>query len=160
MGTLITAATIMALYLNLAGNMNSRYFYNADIENGKVTTMYVYDRQGESLSGKMEYRYAYDGQGRVTVRVVYAVSAGNGMMEPVSHYDYRYTADGYSLTHSRWDRLRGCFAPADSRTDYRAEGTGLVSVSAYGLRGCGSDATPADRFMAIVPADGGMAAEF
>ena len=66
MGTIITAATIMAMYLNSTGNVNSQYYYNADIENGQVKTMYVYDKQGESLSGKLEYRYTYDNQGRVT----------------------------------------------------------------------------------------------
>ena len=68
MGTIITTATIMAFYLNSASNIESPYYYNADIDNGQVKTMYVFDRQGESLIGKAEYRYEYDAEGRVTVK--------------------------------------------------------------------------------------------
>ena len=54
MSTIITTATIMAMYLNAAGSANSQYAYNADIENGQVSTMYVMNKSGKSLSGKTE----------------------------------------------------------------------------------------------------------
>lgn len=41
MSTIITTATVMAMYLNAAGSINSQYTYNADIENNQVKTMYV-----------------------------------------------------------------------------------------------------------------------
>lgn len=56
MGTIITAATILATYISSTANINSQYCYNADIENGQVKTMYVYDKDGQALSGKLEYR--------------------------------------------------------------------------------------------------------
>ena len=43
MGTIITAATIMAMYINSSSNLNSQYCYNAEMENGRIKTMYVYD---------------------------------------------------------------------------------------------------------------------
>ena len=57
MSTIITAATIMALYLNTTGDANSKYYYNADIENGTVKTMQVLANGGDCLEGKVEYRF-------------------------------------------------------------------------------------------------------
>lgn len=39
MGTIITAATIMAFYLNSAGNVESPYYYNADTGTGLASTV-------------------------------------------------------------------------------------------------------------------------
>ena len=109
MGTFITAATIMAIYLNSAGNLDSRYCYNADVENGRVMTMYVYDKQGLALSGKMEHRYEYDAQGRVTAKETYRRDAVTGRMKPHSRLDYTYTADGYTVERSLWNSGTGAF---------------------------------------------------
>lgn len=160
MGTIITAATIMAMYLNSAGNLNSRYCYNADVENGRVTTVYVYDRQGESLSGKLEYRYEYDAEGRVTSKVVMRRDAATGRLVPASRYDFAYTALGYTMEHSSWNGSRNAFNPADSRTCYAVQGDGLVSVTSYELSADGSEATLVDDVLALVPSGEGMMAGF
>ncbi len=160
MGTIITAATIMAMYLNSTGNMNSQYCYNADIENGQVTTMYVYERQGESLSGKFEYRYEYDAEGRVASKTVMKRDAATGRLVPDCRYDFAYTAGGYTMEHSRWNERRRAFDPADSRTCYAAQGDGLVSVTSYELSADGSVATLVDDVLALVPAGEGMMAGF
>ena len=39
MEIIITAATIMAMYLNTTANSRSSFAYNADIENNQVKTM-------------------------------------------------------------------------------------------------------------------------
>ena len=70
MSTIITTATIMAMYLNAAGSANSQYAYNADIENGQVSTMYVMNKSGKSLSGKLKYSYTYDAAGRLTAKTL------------------------------------------------------------------------------------------
>ena len=57
MQTIITAAAIFSMYLNAAENSNSEYYYNADMENGKVTNMYVFTEEGQNLSGKVAYHY-------------------------------------------------------------------------------------------------------
>lgn len=160
MGTIITAATIMAIYLNSTGNVNSQYCYNADMDNGRITTMYVYDRHEGGLSGRLEYRYAYDTEGRVTSKTVMRRGRAGGSMVPECRYDYAYSADGYSLTYSRWDVGRQAFAPAESLTCYRAEADGVVSVSTYELCGEGSEPTLVDNMLALVPADGGMMAGY
>lgn len=153
MGTIITTATIMAFYLNSASNIESPYYYNADIDNGQVKTMYVYDRQGESLIGKAEYRYEYDAEGRVTVKEVYSRNAATGLMMPRSRYEYTYTADGYSLTHRSWNARRQAFGKADSRADYRMAAEGVMAVTNYEMQNGSSVMTPVSDFLAIMPVD-------
>lgn len=49
MDAIITAATVMAMYLNSLGTENSRYLYNAEMQNGKVASINVYDNS-ENIS--------------------------------------------------------------------------------------------------------------
>lgn len=158
MGTFITAATIMAIYLNSAGNLDSRYCYNADVENGRVMTMYVYDKQGLALSGKMEHRYEYDAQGRVTAKETFRRDAVTGRMKPHSRLDYTYTADGYTVERSLWNSGTGAFDRADSRTEYRTAANGVMSVTVYDLAADGSVSDVVDNMLALVPADKGLMA--
>ncbi len=160
MGTIITAATIMAMYLNSTGNINSQYCYNADVENGQVKTMYVYDKVGESLSGKLEYRYEYDNQGRVTVKETYRRNARTGRMTPESRLTYTYTADGYTLERSLWNGTTKAFDRTDSRTEYRKEASGVMSVTAYDIADDGSTTAVTDNILVIMTKDEGLMAGF
>ena len=60
MGTIITAATIMAMYLNSTVILKWQYCYNSDVEKGKVLSIYLYDTLVYSLCVKLDYRYEYD----------------------------------------------------------------------------------------------------
>lgn len=159
MGTIITAATIMAMYLNSTGNLNSQYCYNADVENGQVKTMYVYDKVGNSLSGKLEYRYEYDAEGRVTAKVTLRRNASTGRMTPESRLTYTYSADGYTLERSLWNASSMAFDRADSRTEYRMETTGVMSVTAYELAEDGTPAAVTDNMLVMTPQGAGLMAE-
>lgn len=158
MGTIITAATIMAMYLNSTGNVNSPYYYNADIENGQVKTMYVYDKQGESLSGKLEYRYTYDDRGRVTSKEISRRDARTGRMTPESMYTYTYEADGYTMERNLWNASTGAFDRADGRTEYRHETAGVISVTNYEVAEDGSVTSVIDNMLVMLPAEGGLMA--
>ena len=159
MGTIITAATIMAIYLNSTGNINSQYCYNADVENGRVKTMYVYDKVGNGLSGKLEYRYEYDNLGRVTSKDTYRRNALTGRMAPESRLTYTYSADGYAMEHSLWNGKTGAFDRATSRTEYRHETTGVMSVTVYDLAEDGTAAAITDNMLVMMPQDAGLMAE-
>ena len=93
MSTIITTATIMAMYLNAAGSANSQYAYNADIENGQVSTMYVMNKSGKSLSGKLKYSYTYDAAGRLTAKTANRYNSLTGKYVPAFRLDFSYTAD-------------------------------------------------------------------
>ena len=65
MDAIITAATVMAMYFNSLGSENSRYLYNADIQDGKVASINVYDNSEKYLSQKLQYRFLYDSDNRL-----------------------------------------------------------------------------------------------
>ena len=65
MDAIITAATVMAMYLNSLGTENSRYLYNAEMQNGKVASINVYDNSEKYLSQKLQYRFLYDSDNRL-----------------------------------------------------------------------------------------------
>lgn len=160
MGTIITAATIMAMYLNSTGNINSQYCYNADVENGQVKTMYVYDKVGKSLSGKLEYRYEYDSYGRITAKETYRRNARTGLMTPESRLTYTYNADGYTLERSLWNSAAKAFDRADSRTEYRRETSGVMSVTEYAIAGDGSATAVTGNILVIMTKNDGLMADF
>ena len=131
MSTIITAATIMALYLNTTGDANSKYYYNADIENGTVKTMQVLANGGDCLEGKVEYRFTYDASGKLATKEVCRYNMLTGKYEPKQRYDYQYTSDGFNVERHLWNADRACFDRADSRTEYRR--------AAHAAHGAGRD---------------------
>ncbi|MDO4160804.1 MAG: DUF3836 domain-containing protein [Prevotellaceae bacterium] len=128
METIITAATIMAMYLNSASNVNSPYCYNADIENGQVKTMYVYNVDGNSLSARLEYQYIYDDFGRLTSKTALKTDSFTGKKSPSYRLEYCYMADGYSVEHCKWNEKTESFDQANSRTEYRHVMDNVISV--------------------------------
>lgn len=158
MGTIITAATILATYISSTANINSQYCYNADIENGQVKTMYVYDKDGQALSGKLEYRYTYDRLGRLTAKETLRRDARTGRMTPESMLTYTYSADGYTLERSLWNASAGTYDSADSRTEYRYEAAGVISVTSYELAADGSISSVKDNMLVMLPVSGELMA--
>ncbi len=131
MGTIITAATIITMYLNSLSNPNSQNYYNADIENGILKTMYIYTESGNALTPMVEYRFSYDDLNRVKSKEAFRYNALTRKAEPAYRLDFSYNADGYSVEHSRWNAGKKAYSRADSRTDYRRENGMLVSVHNY-----------------------------
>ena len=71
MESIITIATVLTMYFNAANDVNSQYMYNSDLEDGIIHKIEVYEQKAEGqMCAKMEYRYSYDEQGRLTSREV------------------------------------------------------------------------------------------
>ena len=67
METIITAATVLAMYFNAINSNDVNYMYNGDIEDGKVNKIEVYERNdNQQMEQKVEYCYEYDEEGRLT----------------------------------------------------------------------------------------------
>ena len=71
METIITAATVLSMFMNLSNDVNSPYYYNADVENNQVKTLHVYNDNDGLLSARLSYRYTYDDEGRLVSKVAY-----------------------------------------------------------------------------------------
>lgn len=62
MDAIITAATVLASYLNVATSNTNGYIYNAVYEDNQVAKVEVFNQDGKSLSRKLQYHYSYDAQ--------------------------------------------------------------------------------------------------
>lgn len=153
METIITAATIMAMYLNSANDMSSPYYYNADVEDGRVKTMYVLESNGESLNNKLEYRFCYDDEGRLTSKEALRFNAATGKHESEYRIDYTYTADGYTMERCRWNSRKQAYDSADMRTEYRKEFDNVLSVSTFKWNEKRNDMLLVDNMLIMTPYD-------
>ena len=71
MQTIITILTVLNMYINVLNDCTSKFIYNADIENGKVNTMYVYEREGNYITPKLYHQFSYDEHGRLTEKTTF-----------------------------------------------------------------------------------------
>jgi hypothetical protein len=129
MQTIITAATILSMYLSAAENSNSSYYYNADMENGKVTTMYVYEADNQMLTSKLAYNYTYDEQERLVKKEVMRWNSVSGKWENDYSLNLIYTEDGYELSRSVWDKRTQAYLPTTEKAVYQYVTDQVVAVN-------------------------------
>ena len=113
METIITAATILAMYFNSATIDGSKYCYNADLSNGQVTTLYVYAQKGEQLRNHLEYRYEYDKADRLVQKETLRWDAESQQWRRKSCLCFSYNETGYTVEHCLWDSKLQAYAEAD-----------------------------------------------
>ena len=144
METIITAATILAMYFNSATIDGSKYCYNADLSNGQVTTLYVYAQKGEQLRNHLEYRYEYDEADRLVQKETLRWDAESQQWRResclcFSYNETGYTVEqGYTVEHCLWDSKLQAYAEADEIAVYKYEFEHLLSVN-YLKRNAESD---------------------
>lgn len=129
METIITAATIFAMYANVAVMDGSKYCYNADLENGQVTTLYVYDKVGELLRQRLEYKYEYDEEGRLVTRETLRWDIESQEWRRENCLCFSYNEAGYSVEHCQWNKALQAYNEADEMAVYHYEFDGLLSVN-------------------------------
>ena len=103
MEAIITAATVLALYLNVATSNTNGYIYNAVYEDNQVAKIEVFSQDGKSLSRKLQYHYSYDAQGRLASKEPLRWNALAAECQPSQLFVYEYTGNGYTLS------LSNCF---------------------------------------------------
>lgn len=130
METIITATTVLSMFMNLSNDVNSQYYYNADVENNQVKALYVYDENAGRLSERLSYRYTYDEEGRLVSKVAYRHDGRNGE-KPSYRLDYTYGEEGYSVERSEWNANKSCFDKAHAKTEYVSAMENLVAVTNY-----------------------------
>lgn len=131
MDAIITAATVMAMYLNSLGSESSRYLYNAEMQNGKVASINVYDNSEKYLSQKLQYRFLYDSDSRLVSKEALRWNAEVQQWQPSYRLNYMYEADGYTLELQRWDAANSAYAMAEEKTEYRMVLGNVTAVNTY-----------------------------
>lgn len=128
METIITIFTVLSMYMSASQNMNSNYWYNAEMEDGIVKTIYVFENNNEQLTRKLAYHYEYDTQGRLTEKTVCRWDEWTKEYQPEYKLEMTYQSDGYELARSVWSKKNNDWKPSTERQSYHFEGNHLSSV--------------------------------
>ena len=104
MESIITIATVLTMYFNAANDVNAPFVYNSDLEDGIIHKIEVYEKKSDGmLSAKLEYRYSYDEQGRLTSREVMRWDDSRKQWVNDFRHIYKYYRNGYNIETSKWD---------------------------------------------------------
>lgn len=131
MELIITAATIFTMYMNAAGTQNNHFCYNADIQDGKVTSMNIMDRDGETISEKLQYRFTYDEADRVASKEALKWDAATRQWEPYYLLDYDYANNACTIERREWNGRKGDYTLITERTTYQKIFDNVLAVTHY-----------------------------
>ncbi|MBR6979575.1 MAG: DUF3836 domain-containing protein [Prevotella sp.] len=129
MNVIITVFTIMSMYLNLSQSTDNMYYYNADTENGAVTTLYVYEKNAGFLTPKLCYHFDYDNHGRLTERISCKWNAEAKSYLPKSCLRFNYAENNYELSHCTWNNKTCTWNSTDEKMLYSLDSNHLDSVT-------------------------------
>ena len=129
METIITVFTVLSMYFNAVSSNSSDYYYNADIENGAVKTLYVYAQQGDMLQNKLTCQFSYDANGRLVEKTVSRWDTWKNRFVPDYRLQFCYTDNGYELSHSDWNDKTQEWKNVDEKAVYTFSMDNLVSVN-------------------------------
>ena len=132
MESIITAATVLTMYFNAINSTDVNYLYNADMEDGVVNKIEVYQQQDDQqMAQKMEYRYEYDAEGRLTSKELMSWDEATKSWTQNMRLTYKYYKNGYNVEVSKWDGEKQAYDLPSEVTLYRAVAPNLTSVKTY-----------------------------
>ena len=150
MESIITIATVLTMYFNAANDVNAPFMYNSDLEDGVIHKIEVYEKNPNGMiSAKMEYRYSYDEQGRLTTREVMRWDANKQQWVNDFRHTYKYYKNGYNMETCKWDaRLKGYDLPVQV-TLYREVAPYVTSVTTYKMNAAKDNMYLTDRLLCM-----------
>ena len=131
MDAIITTATVLASYLNVATSNTNGYIYNAVYEDNQVAKVEVFNQDGKSLSRKLQYHYSYDAQGRLASKETLRWNALAAEWQPSQLFVYEYTGNGYTLSLSNWSHEAGKYMPSNEKMVYHMVADNVLAVDTY-----------------------------
>ena len=140
MESIITIATVLTMYFNAANDVNSSYLYNSDLEDGVIHNIEVYEQKAEGqMCAKMEYRYSYDEQGRLTSREVMRWDSSKQYWVNDFRHTYKYYKNGDNMETSKWDAEHQTYDIPSEVTLYREVAPSVTSVRTYRMNEAKND---------------------
>ena len=132
MEPIITAATVLTMYFNAINSNDVNYLYNADMEDGVVNKIEVYERNAnQQMEQKMEYCYEYDEQGRLTSKEMLTWDEATKEWKKSSRLTYKYYKNGYNVEVSYWNAEKQQYDLPTEVTLYRSQAPNLTTVKTY-----------------------------
>jgi hypothetical protein len=87
------------------------------------------DKQNETQ--KIEYRYAYDEQGRLANKEMLSWDEASQQLQKSSRLTYKYYKNGYNVEVSEWNADKQTYDIPSQVTLYRSQAPNLTSVKIY-----------------------------
>ena len=132
MNTIITVSTIMSMYMNLVTDVtNTNYCYNAEIENGRVMAMTVYNNHGLTIDARVRHEYLYDSEDRLVRKETLKWNSVTASWEKFSCLDYCYDEDSYTVEKMMWDNTRNEYAEAGEYSHYTVLLDNVLAVNSF-----------------------------
>ena len=132
MNTNITVSTIRSMYMNLVTDVtNTNYCYNAEIENGRVMAMTVYNNHGLTIDAKVRHEYLYDSEDRLVRKETLKWNSVTASWEKFSCLDYCYDEDSYTVEKMMWDNTRNEYAEAGEYSHYTVLLDNVLAVNSF-----------------------------
>jgi len=160
MESIITVATVLTMYFNAISSTDGNYMYNADMEDGKVNRIEVYEKTAnQSLTHKMEYRYVYDEQGRLATKEVLRWNEAKQAWTENTRLNYKYYTNGYNVEISKWDAAKADYEIPSEVTLYRTIAPSLTTVRTFRMNDSKDNMYLSDRMIVMESADNRLLAD-
>ena len=154
MEAIITAATVLTMYFNAINGNDVNYMYNGDMEDGVVNKIEVYEKNAnQQMTQKMEYRYEYDEQGRLSNKEMLSWDDAKRIWVKSSRLTYKYYKNGYNVEVSQWNAAKQAYDLPSEVTLYRTAGPNMTSVKTYRMNESHDNMYLSDRMMVMEPID-------
>jgi hypothetical protein len=147
MEAIITAATILALYMSPVSNNHSKFLYNADVENGRVNTMCVYEKNDCKLNAKLQYKFTYDSQDRLTSKEAYRWNSKKQVWQKAYVYTYTYANNNIEIDQSMWNEEANSYNSPCEKSIYSTLSNGVMSVKTFKTEGQDNDLSLSDQYL-------------
>ena len=158
MEAIITTATMLAMYFNVAATNGGKYSYNADVENNKVMNIEVLNQEGNYLSRKLQYRFSYDDQDRLSSKEALKWNSIRQCWDHCYVLDYAYTHGGYTVEVRNWNNTCNDYAAATEKMDYQMIGSSVMAVNHYKMSKDKSGMELASNVLVMNPQSGNILA--
>ena len=159
MEAIITAATVLTMYFNAVNSNDANYMYNADMEDGVVNKIEVYEQNAEHpMAQKMEYRYEYDEQGRLSNKEMLSWDEATKQWQKSTRLTYKYFKNGYNVEVSSWNAEKQGYDLPSEVTLYRSQAPNLTTVKTYKMNETHDNMYLASRMVIMEPLDGNLLA--
>ena len=160
MESIITIATVLTMYFNAANDVNSRFLYNSDLEDGVIHKIEVYERKADNqMCAKMEYRYDYDDQGRLTSREVMRWDSNKQDWVQDFRHTYKYYKNGYNMETCKWNAEKQAYDLPAEVTLYRSVAPSLTTVRTYKMNEAKDNMFLSSRMVVMEPLDSRLIAK-
>lgn len=154
MESIITAATVLTMYFNAINSNDVNYLYNADMEDGVINKIEVYEQNAEHpMTQKMEYCYEYDEQGRLSNKEMLSWDEAKKEWTKDSRLTYRYYKNGYNVEVSHWNKENQQYDLPSEVTLYRAQAPNLTTVKTYKMNETQNNMYLSSRMVVMEPLD-------